>query len=301
MTQANKEDSCQRWLAKVKQACGSFDARALGDHATGELVSCHNGSLKLSTVTTGGINLFRTRKEINSSNDGWFYTVFQLEGEALMAQQESQTLLQAGDITLIDSAQPCSFWWPGKSKQISLMLPRQLLENRAPFQLAGAQRLAATQPLVQLSHRLLQESMHNPSLSMTESQAALDALVCLLRPLLQQQETAAPRRERVFRKVVSFIEEHIQSEQLRPEWIARQNGMSLRSLYRMFADQGLVVAQFIKHRRLDRCAEQLRLATSDEKLATIGYEWGFSDQSHFSTAFKQRFGVSPGEYRKRCR
>ncbi|MFX5085138.1 AraC family transcriptional regulator, partial [Acinetobacter baumannii] len=22
---------------------------------------------------------------------------------------------------------------------------------------------------------------------------------------------------------------------------------------------------------------------------------------HFSTAFKQRFGVSPGEYRKRCR
>ncbi|EPL9761447.1 AraC family transcriptional regulator, partial [Klebsiella pneumoniae] len=23
--------------------------------------------------------------------------------------------------------------------------------------------------------------------------------------------------------------------------------------------------------------------------------------SHFSTAFKQRFGVTPGEYRKRCR
>ncbi|KAA5868874.1 helix-turn-helix domain-containing protein, partial [Klebsiella pneumoniae] len=27
----------------------------------------------------------------------------------------------------------------------------------------------------------------------------------------------------------------------------------------------------------------------------------FSDHSHFSTAFKQRFGVTPGEYRKRCR
>ncbi|WP_150189211.1 AraC family transcriptional regulator, partial [Enterobacter bugandensis] len=26
-----------------------------------------------------------------------------------------------------------------------------------------------------------------------------------------------------------------------------------------------------------------------------------TDHSHFSTAFKQRFGVSPGEYRKRYR
>ncbi|MGR8813917.1 helix-turn-helix domain-containing protein, partial [Klebsiella pneumoniae] len=29
--------------------------------------------------------------------------------------------------------------------------------------------------------------------------------------------------------------------------------------------------------------------------------WGFSDHSDFSTAFKQRFGVTPGQYRKRCR
>ncbi|MFO6285111.1 AraC family transcriptional regulator, partial [Pseudomonas aeruginosa] len=32
-----------------------------------------------------------------------------------------------------------------------------------------------------------------------------------------------------------------------------------------------------------------------------GYCWGSSDHSLFSTAFKQRFGVTPGEYRKRCR
>lgn len=31
-------------------------------------------------------------------------------------------------------------------------------------------------------------------------------------------------------------------------------------------------------------------------LATINQVCG-----HFSTAFKQRFGVTPGEYRKRCR
>ena len=77
--------------------------------------------------------------------------------------------------------------------------------------------------------------------------------------------------------------------------------MSVRSLYRMFADKGLVVAQYIKNRRLDLCAQVLRATGDNEKLAGIGYSWGFADHSHFSTAFKQRFGVSPGEYRKRFR
>ncbi|MDU2880030.1 MAG: helix-turn-helix domain-containing protein, partial [Enterobacter sp.] len=101
--------------------------------------------------------------------------------------------------------------------------------------------------------------------------------------------------------VVALIDDHIQAESLRPEWIAAESGMSVRSLYRMFAEKGLVVAQYIKNRRLDRCAEVLRAAGDDEKLAGIGYSWGFTDHSHFSTAFKQRFGVSPGEYRKRYR
>nr|VXZ85343.1 Transcriptional activator feaR [Klebsiella pneumoniae] len=70
--------------------------------------------------------------------------------------------------------------------------------------------------------------------------------------------------------------------------------MSVRSLYRLFADQGLVVAQYIKNRRLDLCARALQNVHDDEKLAGIGYRWGFSDHSHFSTAFKQRFGVTRG-------
>jgi AraC family transcriptional activator of tynA and feaB len=67
----------------------------------------------------------------------------------------------------------------------------------------------------------------------------------------------------------------------------------------MFAKKGLVVAQYIKNRRLDFCAETLRNAQFEQKLSALGYAWGFSDSSYFSTAFKGRFGVSPGEYRKR--
>ncbi|WP_252389352.1 helix-turn-helix domain-containing protein, partial [Escherichia coli] len=82
--------------------------------------------------------------------------------------------------------------------------------------------------------------------------------------------------------------------------VSRISG-AVHSLYRMFADKGLVVAQYIRNRRLDFCADAIRHAADNEKLAGIGFHWGFSDQSHFSTVFKQRFGMTPGEYRRKFR
>lgn len=302
MAQITGDEQFQQWLAQINDQCGSFAARQLDGEFSGQLETGYAQTLKLSTVTTANVNLYRTQQEIKDHNDAWFYTVFQLEGRAVMEQNERQTELLPGDITLIDASRPCSFFWQEKSRQISLLLPRTLLEQQLRMREGHCvQRLEKTLPMVQLSHRLLQESMNNRDLSGTESEAALEAIVCLLRPVLQQQDAQPSRRQKQFEKIVRLIDEHIQSETLRPEWLANETGMSVRSLYRMFADKGLVVAQYIKNRRLDLCARALQNAASDEKLAGIGFSWGFTDHSHFSTAFRQRFGVSPGEYRKQHR
>ncbi len=205
--------------------------------------------------------------------------------QAIMEQDERQVQIGAGDITLLDASRPCSLYWQESSKQISLLLPRTLLEQYFPHQKpVCAERLDADLPMVQLSHRLLQESMNNPALSETESEAALQAMVCLLRPVLHQRESVQPRRERQFQKVVTLIDDNIREEILRPEWIAGETGMSVRSLYRMFADKGLVVAQYIRNRRLDFCADAIRHAADDEKLAGIGFHWGFSTRRELKPA-----------------
>lgn len=302
MACASEQEKYQQWLAQINQVCGRFDARLLEGKFTGELETSYARSLKLSTVTAGNVNLFRTRQEIKNSHDAWFYAVFQLEGGAEIEQDDRRSILNTGDITLLDASRPCSISWQEKSRQISLLVPRQIIEKQCRFQeVSCALTLSRSLPTVQLSHRLLQESMGNADLSDRESEAALEAMVCLLRPAFQQRDITPPRKERQFQHVLSLIDDNIQSEVLRPEWIATESGMSVRSLYRMFADKGLVVAQYIKNRRLDLCAQMLRAASDEEKLAGIGYSWGFADHSHFSTAFKQRFGVSPGEYRKRFR
>ncbi|WP_058910223.1 transcriptional regulator FeaR [Entomohabitans teleogrylli] len=286
------------WLSHINRACGPFAARPLAGPFHGDLEEYQAGQLKLSTVTVSAANLYRSAREVRQHAGDWFYTVFQLAGEAVMEQEGQQALLRPGDLTLIDAARPCSFTWQQPAQQISLLLPRAAFEQPCRS-VACARRLSGSLAVIRLSHQLLAESLRDTTLTAQEREAALEAVICLLRPAIQARDLPVSRRERLFQQVMALIDEQIQSEQLRPEWIASESGMSVRSLYRMFAENGLVVAQYIKHRRLDFCARALRDASPEEKLAAIAWRWGFTDHSHFSTAFRQRFGVSPGEYRKR--
>ncbi len=116
MTTAEGGLAYQRWLATINQVCGHFAARPLEGRFHGEIDARYAGSLKVSTVTAAGVNLYRTRNEIKRDNDAWFYTVFQLAGEAVIEQDDRQVTLAAGDITLIDAARPCSIVWQQTSR-----------------------------------------------------------------------------------------------------------------------------------------------------------------------------------------
>ena len=110
MATAEHGQDYQRWLAKINQVCGHFAARPLEGRFHGEIDASYAGTLKVSTVTASGVNLFRTRNEIKRSNDDWFYTVFQLSGQAAIEQDDRQVVLDAGDITLIDASRPLLYF-----------------------------------------------------------------------------------------------------------------------------------------------------------------------------------------------
>ena len=292
-----REAGFEEWLAKINSACGRFCARTLGPGFSGAMQEFRAHALRLSVVDAAQTRLYRTQQEIARSDGSHFFTVFQLRGSSLMEQGDRQAVLSAGDVTLIDASRTSSFTFQQNSRQISLLMPRSYLEQSAS-EVQYARRLDAQSSVVRLSRQLVLGCMQDSQMSAPESEAILNAVATLLRPALVDRVVGEESLPRSFSRTLAFIDTHIQSPQLRPEWIADELGVSVRSLYRMFARQGLVVAQYIKHRRLDLCAQALRSAPERQKLATIGYDWGFADHSHFSTAFKSRFGVSPSEYRK---
>jgi AraC family transcriptional regulator len=59
---------------------------------------------------------------------------------------------------------------------------------------------------------------------------------------------------------------------------------------------GLAPHAWLMRRRIERA--QSLLASTGAPLAEVAYSCGFSSQSHFTSAFRSRVGVTPGAYRR---
>ena len=82
--------------------------------------------------------------------------------------------------------------------------------------------------------------------------------------------------------------------------IARAVNLSephLRSLFR--AETGMTPAQYLKSLRMQKAKELLEETFLNVK--QIMFQVGVNEKSHFARAFRQTYGLSPAEYRKRVR
>ncbi|GAA2631973.1 helix-turn-helix transcriptional regulator [Streptomyces vastus] len=72
-------------------------------------------------------------------------------------------------------------------------------------------------------------------------------------------------------------------------------GFSLRYLHRLFREAGTTPRTWLYGRRLDRARTMLlrRPGQAAPTVAGIALRVGFKDPSHFSRAFKARYGTSP--------
>ena len=92
------------------------------------------------------------------------------------------------------------------------------------------------------------------------------------------------------------INENISNPNLNVETLAEQVGLSRVHIYRKLKElTNLSARDFIKNIRLKQSAElliQKNLSISD-----VAYATGFTTLSHFSSSFKELYGVSPTEFR----
>jgi AraC-like DNA-binding protein len=119
--------------------------------------------------------------------------------------------------------------------------------------------------------------------------------------LIARQLPAETRRPALLRLTHAFIEQRLGDPELAPTTIAAAQFISVRYLHRLFEDEETTVADWIRRRRLERCARGLAdPALSAEPVGEIGARWGLTSPAHFSRLFRAAYGASPADYRRRA-
>lgn len=104
-----------------------------------------------------------------------------------------------------------------------------------------------------------------------------------------------------FRKVFSdYLAEHIDDGELNIAGMAAAMNMSRSALFeKCRASTGMAPLEYLRSMRFCKAAEMLR--SGDGSISQIAYATGFNDSHYFSKAFRQRFGMTPSEYRRKHR
>ena len=101
--------------------------------------------------------------------------------------------------------------------------------------------------------------------------------------------------DRLMEKIMKVINDNLDNPDLKVEMLAEEVGLSRAQLHRRVKEMtGISTGEFIRNIRLKKAAELL----SEKKIniSQVAYMVGFSSQTHFSTAFRKFYGISPTEH-----
>lgn len=101
--------------------------------------------------------------------------------------------------------------------------------------------------------------------------------------------------DRLMEKIMKVINDNLDNPDLRVEKLAEEVGLSRAQLHRRIKEMtGISTGEFIRNIRLKKAAELL--TENKLNISQVAYMVGFSSQTHFSTAFRKFYGVSPTEH-----
>jgi AraC-like DNA-binding protein len=99
-------------------------------------------------------------------------------------------------------------------------------------------------------------------------------------------------------RIKDFVERNLGDFDLDPTMVAAALKLSPRYMNQLLELEGTSLSRYIWRRRLERAAADLtNFALNGLSISSIALNNGFSDLSHFSKAFRDRFAHSPSEYR----
>ena len=284
-------------------------AVAAGDVAAfrGRVQAASLGTVQLVDVAATSCRAWRTRRLIRRGAPEYLKVGLLVRGRCVLSQDGREAALAPGDFAVYDTTRPYQLTVDDAFRMLVVMFPRELL-RLPPARLAqltgvrvsGRQGLGAlVSPfLAGLGRRL---DAGNLAGGIHLSDAVLDMFAASFAEQLGCQSAPGPeagRRVLLLRRIHAFLEDRLGDPELDPAAVAAAHHISLRSLQKLFEEEGETVAGWIRARRLEHCRRDLADARfAGLPVSSVAARWGLVDAAHFSRLFKAAYGLSPREYR----
>jgi AraC-like DNA-binding protein len=258
------------------------------------------GGLDLSRVSSTPA-IVRRHRPAGGEHARYFKLHIQELGSSLNLQDGHEAVLGPGDLMLCDSSRPYSIRFDDPNRMLVLRLPEEKVAARFedPDALVG-RRLGVEG----LGASLLSAFVHNLWAAPAAGDEAdcedalLEAVLNLLAAAQGQAPAAAqPQPSCVKQSIKRFVDDNLRDPELSVGGVARALGVSPRYVQMAFADLATTPLAYIRRKRLQLAAQQLRRHGPGCSITELSFSLGFNDLSHFSRAFKARYGVGPRDYR----
>src|SRR5580658_8541030 len=272
----------------------------------GVLKESRFGNVNLTECEAWPLVVERGKSNIANSGKECHFVQLMQHGRSDIVQGEAEIAGTRGTGIFFSATNPYKIKWLTRSKALYIDLPMDLLAERYPSRRAP---LFAHLDVGSGLGRVLLDF----AISLADQAECLQAddraklgeqLIDLLSAALLAGEGRQSTREASIQSfrlnaVESYIERHLTDPNLSLATIAKNNGISLRYLHRLFRPKGTSPAHWIWSRRLHEGSNMLGSPDCAHlHITEIAFAVGFSSSSHFSSAFKEMFGISPSDARQ---
>ncbi|MGE4335776.1 MAG: AraC family transcriptional regulator [Pigmentiphaga sp.] len=248
---------------------------------------------------------YRVIRDAEGGSAGWVFVNLHQRGRCRLRQHGREHWVQAGGVSLNLGDAPFEFDFDGEVAMTCLRLPLSGLAARTNrLHDAAARPLAegaATRLFLGYTRSLLANA---DALRPHEAGQAATCLLDLLALSIDGSGTPAPdtrasQRQALYRQAAAYLEAHLGDPALDLAALVGHLRIAPRTLQTLFREQGTTFTESLLEYRL-AAAERLITGGARGSLAQIAYAAGFADQSYFNRAFRQRFGLTPGEHRRQA-
>lgn len=301
-----ERDRFDYWHGVVCKAIVELDPQPFGTvRFDASLNSVILDGMAISRIRASAHRVSRLPAAISRSEAETLIFNFVIRGEALVEQDGRTVHLRSGDGAVCDAERPYKLRFEERFDVASIRIPRAAFAQRASriHRVTAVSLANASQLCPMLFAYAASFSETASQLGASSSEKALHNFGDLLRAVVDEAILGIPLplseyRATALLRVKEYVEQYADDHRFDAAQVSAQLKLSPRYINKLLQAEASSLSRFIWKRRIERAAASLSdPSLKGETVSDIAMRHGFNDLSHFSHAFRDRFGISPRDFR----